>query len=211
MKLVVELNKKEKKIVAGIDEVGRGCLAGPLVTAAVVLPKNCQIRNVRDSKLLTVDQRNKLSIKIKQKALAIGIGWVSPAEIDENGLSQALERAASRALDNLNLTPDYVILDGRYNYLKKICEGEALVGADRHCLPVAAASIIAKVARDNYMKNFSHMFPEYGFKANVGYGTKQHLSALGNFGINWLHRRSFAPIRKNQDLHFSRTERLNVD
>ena len=177
--------------VAGVDEVGRGSWAGPVTAAAVILPPNAQLVGVRDSKLLTKRKREHLAREIKQMATAIGIGWASAAEIDEVGLSQALSRAGERALENLGV--DMVLLDGTFNYLVNYVV-TTIARADQCCLNVAAASVVAKVARDNYMARMHQLYPVFGFDQNVGYGTRHHAERLRD-QITPLHRRSFKPVK----------------
>ncbi|HSH31179.1 MAG TPA: ribonuclease HII [Candidatus Saccharimonadales bacterium] len=194
------LRRQGYRVVAGVDEVGRGSLAGPVVAAAVVLPPRLKLPGVRDSKLLSRRQREAVAVTIKRFALAVGIGWSSPAEIDQNGLTWAVCQSGQRALADLGLNYDAVILDGKHNYLKDYCYSEAIIAADSLCLNVAAASIVAKVARDNYMRRQHQLFPEFNFHANVGYGTPSHLRAIKN-GLSPLHRRLFAPIRLREAAH----------
>jgi len=178
--------------VAGVDEVGRGAWAGPLVAAAVILPENCDLTGARDSKLLSRVQRLRLYRAIKQSAADIGIGWVTAAEIDQIGLSKALQLAGWRALEALD-SVDVVLLDGSFDYLQPKYQVKTVVKGDNRCLNVAAASIVAKVARDNYMAQLDRLYPSFGFAANVGYGTKQHQTALVD-GITPYHRCSFKPV-----------------
>ena len=194
LKVVEKYIKAGKNNIAGVDEVGRGSLAGPLVAAAVILPKDTRIYGVRDSKVLDIKQREKLAIKIKQKAAAVGIGWVSNDYIDTYGLSTALTQVGKLALEDMHQPADFVLLDGKFNYLQKYYEGYCEVDGDSTCLPIACASIVAKVARDNYMKRLSKVINHYGFETNVGYGTKQHYQALQAVGISHVHRKSFAPV-----------------
>lgn len=181
--------------VAGIDEVGRGCLAGPVVAAAVILQEETTIPLLRDSKKLSKKQRDKAELDIKQQSKAIGIGWVSSKEVDEQGLSWAVKESGLRAIRDMNLTPDFIILDGNQNYLKDTeYASAAYIGADATESCVAAASIIAKCARDNYMELASKAHPGYGFESHVGYGTAKHKLALAELGITPLHRQSFAGV-----------------
>ncbi len=181
-------------LVAGVDEVGRGCIAGPVVAAAVVLPPDCQLTGVRDSKLVTKLQRQKLSQTIKSTATAIGVGWATPGEIDELGLTKALKLSAQRALVALG-GYNAVILDGKHDYLSQKQPIRVIVRADQCCLNVAAASIIAKVARDNYMTQMHQLYPAHGFDQNAGYGTRHHLDSLST-GMSPIHRRSVAPVAR---------------
>ncbi len=181
--------------IAGIDEVGRGCLAGPVVAAAVILGENIDIPLLRDSKKLSKKQRDMTVIEIKQQSKAIGIGWVSATAVDKFGLSWAVKESGIRALQDLEQQVDFVILDGNQNYLKDTeYQSEAYIGADATEGCVAAASIIAKCARDNYMELASKAYPGYGFESHVGYGTAKHKSAIVELGITPLHRQSFAGV-----------------
>lgn len=176
----------------GIDEVGRGCWAGPLLAAAVLLRE--PIEGLNDSKVLTKKRRAQLAVEIKEKS-DYGIGWVSPKEVDELGLTVATKTAMHRALDQITSTYDQVIIDGNYNYLPDNNKVQVLIKADSLIPSASAASIIAKVARDDYMAKQSLAFPAYGFEQHVGYGTALHIQALKEFGICDLHRLSYKPIR----------------
>ncbi len=179
-------------IVAGVDEVGRGSLAGPVVAAAVILPAGIKIPGARDSKQLSDDQRQRLAVQIRRAAVSVGIGWAGADEVDSHGLSRAVRQSGLRALAQLGEF-DCVMLDGSHNYLDGIHLARAVVKADQTCLSVACASIIAKVARDNYMRRLHNLYPEFGFDRHVGYGTPQHLRAI-EAGLSPLHRRSFSPV-----------------
>lgn len=181
-------------VVVGIDEVGRGCWAGPVTAAAVILAPGVQISGARDSKLLTNSKRRELAAKIRHKAVGIGLGWVSSAEVDQFGLSWAVRHSGLRALANLGQNFDAIILDGKHNYLQNDYFSEAHTQADSCCLNVACASIIAKVARDNYMDRLDLQFPNYGFAKHKGYGTAAHRLALKQ-GVVSAHRQSVAPIK----------------
>ena len=176
----------------GIDEVGRGCWAGPVVAGAVALDK--PIAGLKDSKLLSKRQREKLAVEIKLWALATGIGWVEPAEVDKIGLSAAVGLAMRRALEQISLAYDEIIIDGSFNFLADNPKAKAIIKADNSVPAVSAASIIAKVARDQYMARQAADYPCYGFERHVGYGTALHLERLKLYGICDLHRRSFKPI-----------------
>lgn len=181
--------------IAGIDEVGRGCLAGPVVAAAVILGQEIDIPLLRDSKKLSKMQRDKTVVEIKQQSRAIGIGWVSAADVDEFGLSWAVKESGIRALQDLEAEVNFVILDGNQNYLEDTkYRSKAYIGADATESCVAAASIIAKCARDNYMELAALAYPGYGFESHVGYGTAKHKSAIAELGITPLHRQSFAGV-----------------
>jgi ribonuclease HII len=180
-------------MILGVDEVGRGCLAGPVVAGAVILGK--PIRGLKDSKKLTKADRSKFDVRIRERALAFGLGWVSAAEIDELGMTRAVKLAMERAVAEITIPYNEIIIDGNYNYLPEFAESRTLVKADDLIPEVSAASIIAKVARDAYMTEMAKQFPNYKFESHVGYATALHQAALAEFGICELHRRSFAPIR----------------
>lgn len=176
--------------IAGVDEAGRGALAGPLVVAAVVLPPDTEIPGLTDSKLLTPKQRTKLRQEIDAIALSIGIIEVSAAEIDEIGIAQADIQGMRRALARLVTAPDFVITDGfavdgidRPNL--------AMKKGDRLCASVAAASIVAKTHRDDLMLAWADLYPQYGFAEHKGYGTSQHITALREYGNSAIHRSTF--------------------
>jgi ribonuclease HII len=181
-------------MIIGIDEVGRGCWAGPVVAGAVLLQK--PMRGLRDSKKLTRLQREACDIRIRKTALAIGIGWVWVEEVDALGMTEAVRLAMRRAVAEISLPYDQIIIDGNYNYLKDMQGTSTLIKADDLVPAVSAASIVAKVARDAYMREIAVKHPQYGFESHVGYGTKAHQDALAQHGICELHRRSFAPIRQ---------------
>jgi ribonuclease HII len=179
-------------ITVGIDEVGRGCWAGPLVAGAVVLGD--PIEGLKDSKKLTKQHRETLAVIIQADAIAFGLGWVEPAEIDVLGLTAANGLAMERALKQLGIDYDEIIIDGNINYLLSNSKAQAVIKADATVPAVSAASIIAKVARDNYMAKMAERFPDYGFERHVGYGTAMHLERLRLHGITELHRNSFKPV-----------------
>ena len=183
-------------MIVGVDEVGRGCWAGPLVAGAVVL--RSPIRGLRDSKKLTRLRREQLDVIIRAKAVAIGLGWVTPAEIDSLGLTAAVRLAMQRAVAQIPPGYDEIIIDGNYNYLSSMSGSKCLIKADDLIPAVSAASIVAKVARDAYMRTISKTYPGYGFEAHVGYGTRMHQSALATLGMCELHRQLFAPIKQLQ-------------
>ena len=181
--------------IAGVDEVGRGPLAGAVVAAAVILDPNNPIEGLTDSKKLTEKRREALSLEIKEKALAWAFGRAEQEEIDEINILQASLLAMKRAVESLSIQPDHVQIDGNkcpdmeYS-MEAIVKGDALIPA------IGAASIIAKVARDHEMVEMDKLYPEYGFAGHKGYPTKKHREALEKYGITPIHRRSFAPVRK---------------
>ncbi len=182
-------------IIVGVDEVGRGCWAGPLVAGAVILDVGKPMRGLRDSKELDKLQRQKLAARIYKKALVWGLGWVAPSEIDELGMTDATSLAMRRAVGQLASDYDEIIIDGIVNYLKDDPRAKAVVKADSSVPVVSAASIIAKVARDEYMIKISADYPDYGFDRHVGYGTRLHQERLKLHGVSRLHRHSFKPVR----------------
>lgn len=179
-------------VIVGIDEVGRGCWAGPLVAGAVLLEK--PIIGLKDSKKLSKAQREALALRIESEALAIGLGWVSASTIDSGGITAAVKMAMAEALAAIKAAYDEVIIDGAFNFLADTPKTRTLVRADDLVPAVSAASIIAKVARDNYMAEAGAKLPMYGFERHVGYGTAEHSAALKLHGVSELHRRSFKPI-----------------
>jgi ribonuclease HII len=186
-------------MIIGVDEVGRGCLAGPVVAGAVVLKR--AIPGLKDSKKLTRTQREAFDVVIRKRALAVGLGWVAPDELDAVGLTEAVRRAMQRAVVEVmaqNPACDEIIIDGNYNFLKELTGVppiRCIIKADDTVPAVSAASIVAKVARDNYMRSIAKEYPGYGFEAHVGYATLAHRLALETLGTCALHRQSFAPIR----------------
>lgn len=182
--------------IVGFDEVGRGCWAGPLVAGAVALPDNLDgAPAIRDSKKLSRQQRNKANAWIHGHALACGIGWVWPAEIDELGVTESVRLAFTRALNEISIQYDQLILDGNINYFAGNPKSVAIIKADDNVLCVSAASIIAKVARDEYMAELGESYACYGFDKHVGYGTTTHIEALRTYGVSDIHRLSYKPIQ----------------
>jgi ribonuclease HII len=185
--------------IAGIDEAGRGPLAGPVVAAAVILHPRRRIDGVADSKALSPAQRAALSEVIRRDALCFGIGWADQMEIDALNILQATFLAMRRALLAMSLTPDHVLVDGnrlpQLGGLGKIITARAIVGGDAKQPAISAASILAKTARDGYMNHMDTLYPAYSFASHKGYGTPDHQRLLELHGPCPLHRRSFAPVR----------------
>ena len=176
--------------VAGADEVGRGALAGPLMAAAVILPPGTSIEGLRDSKMCTALQRQRLAEQIREVAISYCVVRVSPDKIDRCGLQRCNLEALRRALKGLNEEPDYVLLDA-FRLRRAAWPTLGVKKADAVSTNVAAASILAKVARDKSMRRYHRRHPEYGFATNVGYGTREHWRALQQYGPCAIHRRSF--------------------
>lgn len=177
----------------GIDEVGRGCWAGPVVAGAVILKS--PIDGLRDSKKLSKKQRQKLSVKIYEQSLAYGLGWVEASMVDEIGINPAVQLAMKRALDEISVDYDEIIIDGHINQFPDNIKARAVIKADDLIPAVSAASIIAKEARDQYMADISSEYPEYGFDQHVGYGTALHMEKLKLHGVTEFHRRSYKPVK----------------
>lgn len=178
------------QVICGVDEAGRGPLAGPVCAAAVILPKHLQIPGLTDSKKLTDKKRRELFPMIQEQAIAYGIGLASESEIDEINILQATFLAMRRALDQLSVRPEIALIDGNRETdfglpVKTVVKGDSLSAN------IAAASILAKVTRDNLMVELAEKYPEYGFEIHKGYGTKAHYEALGTYGPCPIHRRSF--------------------
>lgn len=181
-------------MIVGIDEVGRGAWAGPLVVGAVLLG-GARIEGLTDSKLLTKKKRELLDIEIRQKAFGIGLGWVSAKEIDKIGLSAALKLASRRAVAHIRGEYGEIIIDGTIKLLDDD-RVTLMKKADLLVPSVSAASIVAKVARDNYMRHLDVVFPGYGFSGHVGYGTATHRASINSLGVTPVHRLSFGPLQK---------------
>ena len=184
---------------AGIDEAGRGPLAGPVVAAAVILHRDRPVEGVADSKALTPRQRERLNAVIRRDALCFGIGWADRAEIDALNILQATFLAMRRALLAMTVIPDHVLVDGSrlpslYG-LGKTLTARAIVGGDASHPAISAASILAKTARDRYMNEMDALYPQYSFAVHKGYATATHQRLLALHGPCPLHRRSFAPLR----------------
>jgi len=181
--------------LAGIDEAGRGPLAGPVLAAAVILPERVQLEGLNDSKKLTPKKRNHLFGMIYESAVSVGIGIVDPFEIDRINILQATLVSMAMAVDNLRPHPDYLFIDGTFP-IKSILPQELIKQGDSRCSSIAAASIVAKVSRDRIMKIYDIDFPEFGFGKHKGYGTKAHCDAIKNFGCCRIHRKSFRRVKE---------------
>ena len=176
--------------ICGIDEAGRGPLAGPVCAAAVILPEGLEIPGLNDSKKLTDKKRRELFPIIEEQALAYGIGWASQEEIDDINILQATFLAMSRAVEQLNIRPDLALVDGNRAPTLDL-PVETVVKGDSLRASIAAASVLAKVSRDDVMLRMAEEYPGYGFEVHKGYGTKAHYEALRTFGPSPIHRRTF--------------------
>lgn len=198
------LARAGRRVVAGVDEVGRGALAGPLVAAAVVLPSVLEeetaaalaaaLAGTRDSKRLTADDRQRLAVQARAAARAVGLAIVPAPVVDALGIGAANRLALRLALADLTLPADYALIDAVL-VPDLACDQTAVIRGDSRCLSIAAASILAKVTRDDLMNGLAGRYPAYGFERHKGYGTAEHRAALAAHGPSPLHRRSFAPMR----------------
>ncbi|WP_188454406.1 ribonuclease HII [Virgibacillus oceani] len=180
--------------IAGIDEAGRGPLAGPVVAAAVILPRDFKLLGLDDSKQLNEATRNKFFDIIKRDAVSYGISIISNQKIDALNIFEATKLAMRDCLNQLDPQPDHVLIDA-VQLDRLSCTHEAITKGDQKSISIAAASILAKVTRDRIMKDIHSKFPAYDFSSNMGYGTKHHMDMLSQHGITPYHRRSFAPVR----------------
>lgn len=180
-------------VIAGIDEVGRGAFAGPVVVAAVIINQSADYQGIEDSKSLSVKKRQELSARIKKDHVC-AIGSATSEEIDALGINSAICLASERALKTLSLKPTLVLFDGNYKFELSI-EKHNIISGDKKSISIAAASIVAKQYRDDLMIGLARENPQYGWDRNVGYGTKEHLGALAKCGITKYHRRCYSPIK----------------
>lgn len=179
--------------IAGIDEVGRGPLAGPVVAAAVILPHSFYLPGLNDSKKLSAVKREELYEKIINEAISVGIGVVHADEIDQLNIYRATKKAMVHAVNHLSVFPDFLLIDAMD--IDAPIPQQKLVKGDERSISIASASIVAKVYRDRLMKEYSKQYPMYHFEKNMGYGTKEHLQAIYTYGPSPIHRKSFAPIK----------------
>ena len=185
-----EREYSEHAFICGIDEVGRGPLAGPVVAGAVILPKDCDILYINDSKQLSEAKREALYDEIMEKAIAAEVGLVSPERIDEINILQATYEAMRQAISKLDPVPD-LLLNDAVTIPEVVIQQVPIIKGDAKSISIGAASIIAKVTRDRMMVEYDHIFPGYGFASNKGYGSKEHIEALKKFGPTPIHRRTF--------------------
>lgn len=191
-----ELYQKGYQAIAGIDEVGRGPLAGPVVTACVILPKNCKIRHLNDSKKIPKKHHEEIYEEVLARALGVGIGIVDNDTIDRVNIYEATKLGMLQAIEQMKgevTKPDYLLIDAMQ--LDTPIPQLSLIKGDANSLSIAAASIVAKVTRDRIMAEYAKEYPGYAFDKNVGYGTKDHLAGLKQYGVTPIHRKSFEPIK----------------
>lgn len=194
-------NKEEKNLykkgfqrIAGIDEAGKGALAGPLVAAAVILPLNHKISGINDSKKLSAKKREDLFVKIKRKAISWAVHMIENDEIDKKGITWANLKAIEKCIDKLHKKPDFVLIDAVK--IKHQIPTKSIIKGDEKVISIAAASIIAKVTRDALMNSYRHLYPEYKFPIHKGYGTSLHKKLIKKHGPSPIHRESFMPLRR---------------
>lgn len=185
-----EYREKGFNIICGVDEAGRGPLAGPVYAAAVILPSDCVIEGLNDSKKLTEKKREALFDEIKEKALAYGIASADEKEIDEINILNATFLAMKRAIDSLSVRPDLALIDGNQKPHTDIEEVTVIKG-DAKSMSIAAASVLAKVSRDRFMLEMAEKYPQYEFARHKGYGTKLHYEKIAQYGVCDIHRRTF--------------------
>ena len=183
------------RLEAGIDEVGRGCLAGPVVAAAVILPEDFDLPGLTDSKQLTAHRRESYDLLIRERATAVSVGSATVEEIDRLNILGATFLAMERAIEGLEPRPEYLLIDGNRFRSHLEIPYETIVGGDGRVASIAAASIVAKVYRDHLMAHLAEEYPQYHWERNAGYGTAAHLAAIRSHGLTPHHRRTFAPCR----------------
>jgi ribonuclease HII len=187
--------------IAGVDEVGRGSLFGPVVAAAVILPEKARLRGVRDSKQLEAEERDRFDLRIRKVAIAIAIGFADAATIDAINIRRASHMAMLSAIAQLSPQPDYLLIDAER--LETPCPQKGIIYGDSISVSIAAASIIAKVYRDAWMCRYHEEYPHYGLASHKGYGTPEHLRALMDHGPTPLHRMTYEPVRRVVELRTS--------
>ena len=188
-----ELIDKGIKLIAGVDEVGRGPLVGPVVTAAVILPVNYKLEGLTDSKKLTEKKRDKFYDIIKKDAISIGIGIKDNEVIDEVNIYEATKLAMMEAINNLKVKPEHVLIDAMPLDLE--IPNTSIIKGDAKSLSIAAASVIAKVTRDRMMYDLDKEYPMYNYKKNKGYPTKEHVEAINRYGVTNLYRKTYGPVK----------------
>lgn len=186
-----ELRKKGFNLICGIDEAGRGPLAGPVVVASVILPQDSMIEGVNDSKKVSEKKREKLYDQILEEAISYGIGIIGQDEIDAINILNATKKGLTISLQELTVRPDLIVVDALTHIDTNGIPYESIIKGDAKCYSIAAASIIAKVTRDRIMREWDKIYPEYGFVQHKGYGTAKHITAIREYGLCPIHRRSF--------------------
>jgi len=192
-----DLNKKGITLIAGVDEVGRGPLIGPVVAAAVILPQSFTLKGLTDSKKLSEKKREEYYEIIKKEAIAIGVGIISEKRIDEINIYEATKEAMKEAINNLSVKPEHILIDAMPLDLE--IPTTSIIKGDLLSITISAASVIAKVTRDHMLYEIDSEYPMYDLKNNKGYGTKKHLEAIKEYGITKYHRLSFKPVFDNKD------------
>ena len=201
LRVEAELWEKGAQYIAGVDEAGRGPLAGPVVAAAVIMPPHQPIRGVNDSKQLTPEARLRLADQIRRTALAVGIGAASAREVDRLNILRATHLAICRAVQRLPIQPEHVLVDGLP--VRGLCEHTAIVDGDAHVHGIACASILAKVLRDSLMARLSQRYPGFGWEHNCGYGTPEHREAIARLGHTPHHRLTFSGLQYTLNFELS--------
>ncbi len=192
----IEAKKQGYKLIAGIDEAGRGPLAGPVTAASVILPENCQIEGLNDSKKLSEKKRDIIFQIIRQKAIAVGVGIVYENIIDKINILQAAKTAMADSVSRLSCKPDFLLIDGNQKISSTVPQLTVVKG-DSLSASIAAASIIAKVTRDRMMIHYDGIYPQYGFSRHKGYGTRDHLKNISKFGPCKIHRKTFKGVKEH--------------
>lgn len=205
-----ELYDAGSKIICGVDEVGRGPLAGPVVIAACILPPFLRIKGINDSKKLTEKKREELYKIIVKEALAYKVIYISEEDVDNLNIYQATKKGMLEAIDGLSIKPDHCLIDAMPLGELEIPH-TSIIHGDARCASIAAASIIAKVERDHFMEKMDIKYPNYGFKKHKGYGTKAHIEALEKYGPCAIHRKTYAPVSKYFSKQLSLDLNINED
>jgi ribonuclease HII len=189
-----QARRKGYSLIAGIDEAGRGPLAGPVVAAAVIFPENVELHDVKDSKKMSEKARKRAFLLIQKSSVATAISVVNPDEIDRVNILQATLMAMKKAILSLNPSPDYLLIDGNHPVDYPINQ-RCIIKGDQLSLSISAASVLAKVYRDSIMYSFHDLYPQYGFFSNKGYGTSEHINAIVRYGPCPIHRLTFKRVR----------------
>lgn len=193
-----EAYEKGYKLIAGIDEAGRGPLAGPVVAAAVILPRDFELLGLTDSKLLNEEKRNEFYDIIIDQSISYGITIINNEEIDKINILEATKKAMYSSVEKLSETPDYILIDA-VELEDFVIDSKAIIKGDLNSITIAAASVLAKVTRDRLMREIHDLYPVYEFDSNMGYGTKKHLEMLNLHGSTPYHRKSFGPVRNHMN------------